>query len=32
MSIEFIKWAVGLLLIFWSLYKSLQTGKGHGYI
>jgi hypothetical protein len=24
--------AVGLLLILWSLYESLRTGNGHGYI
>jgi hypothetical protein len=32
MNIEFIKWAIGLLLLFWSVYKQFQTGKGRGYI
>jgi len=29
---DYLTWLVGLLLILWSLYRSLQTGKGRGYI
>ncbi len=32
MDLEFIKWAVGLLFLFWSLYKAFRTGSARGYI
>jgi hypothetical protein len=32
MNIQEVMWAVGLLLLLWRVYETIQTGKGRGYI